>query len=484
MASIASTAHITGDDSSTEGRARRLYAEILADVHSKGVKSRSTPVGIGYMWSGNLSQMAARCWPGLTIEPGRTGPASKQFLEVIKKYLRDSKNVVWVQERGQFYVSPEYKEARVKKTAKTAVLPADSTLAQESITDRAKRIWERARQYCEQVNADVEVFKTIEFYNCDKPLAFFVKAEFPELCMPAMQTEVAFEKYRRPFYDLLRATTNAVNVGSKYFENMADGEHHWLIRKDWHSSHEAFNQVFDFPADEAVIPAPARLYSVQPLLLVIGTEIRRKPTAQGDKVTIWKVVHLPKDGPVVLEGISGPGLDTRLPISTDELARDWEVIVQTKPAPKAPKAPKVKPEPKPVEKPKRVCAWKDCENFADPAVEGISGPFDEWLCSYHDEFPVPTSSITPRQSLDVLGAMVRANEDLVTENEMLESEVERLRTENEALQVGIEEAKSGNTVIELVEEVLASIYEGSIGISRAIADVEDIIRTAKSPDGS
>lgn len=462
MASIGSTAHITGDDNTTEGRARRLYAEVLADVHSKGIKSRSVAtMGIGYLWNGNLQQLAAKCWPGLTIEPGRTGPASKQFLEVIKKYLRDTKNVVWVQDRGQYYVSPEYKEARVKKAAKAPVVTPD--LAQESILERSRRIWIRAQAYCEQGNVPVEVYKGVEFFVCDKPLAFFVKAEFPELCMPAMQTEVAFEKYRRPFYDLLRATTNAVNVGSKHFETMTDGEHKWLIRKEWHDSNQAFSQVFDFPEDDTVKPT-AGLYSVQPLLLVIGSEVRRKSTADGDKVTAWKVVQLPKDGPVVLEGISGPGKGKRLPVSTEELAREWEVIVRSTPAPPAPKPPKVKPEAK----------------TPEPKVEPKA-----------EVKPELKVEITPKQALDVLENLSQVFIDVSTEKEMLESEcerlaaeVERLRTENESLQASIEEAHNSSTVIELVEEVLSNIYSGTIGMGRAIADVEDIVRTAKSSDGS
>lgn len=36
----------------------------------------------------------------------------------------------------------------------------------------------------------------------------------------------------------------------------------------------------------------------------------------------------------------------------------------------------------------KKCVWKDCPNEADPPVEGVSGPFDEFLCPYHDEFPV------------------------------------------------------------------------------------------------
>lgn len=32
----------------------------------------------------------------------------------------------------------------------------------------------------------------------------------------------------------------------------------------------------------------------------------------------------------------------------------------------------------------KKCAWKDCQNEADPARPG-SGPFDDDLCAYHDE---------------------------------------------------------------------------------------------------
>lgn len=372
MPKIGSTAHITGDDNTTEGRARRLYAEIVADIHSKGVKTRSTPHGIGYLWNGRLQTLALKCWPSLTIEPGRTGPASKQFLETIKEHLRDSKNVIWVQERGQFYVSPEYKESRMAKKAAVKPAPAPKTadLAQESITDRAKRIWDRARSYSEANSHPSETHGGVEFFKSDKPLAFFVKAEFPELCLPAMMTEVAFEKYRRPLYDLLRATTNAVNVGSKYFEDMKDGEHHWLIRKDWHPSHEAFENVFHVPEPE--------------------------PEPQPEPVKPVVVPEPVKDEP----------LDPHM-----ALARLLEVV----------------------------------NAFTDLQTE----------CEMHE-----------------------------SENARLNAEIQRLEGENEILQVSIEEGKSSSTVIVMIEEVLASIYEGTIGMSRAIADVEDIIRTAKSSDGS
>lgn len=383
MPTIGSTAQIVGDDNTTEGRARRLYAEIIAEIHSKGVKVRSTPHGNGYLWNGNLTTLAAKCWPNLTIEPGRTGPASKQFLEVIKKHLRDSKNVIWVQERGQFYVSPEYKEARVSKKASVRNVPpapkptpGKVDLAQESITDRAKRIWERARQACEAANAPTETYSNVEFWVCDKPLAFWIKAEFPELCLPAMETQPNFEKYKRPLYDLLRATTNAVNIGSKYDDRMKDGEHHWLIRKEWHDSHEQFENIFHIEPEVEPIPEP-------------------EPEVEQ---------------PLVVESVERT----------------------------------VEPEP------------------LDPFV-----------------------------ALDRLREVLNAFIDLQTENSMLEAEntrlnaeVVRLSGENETLQAGIEEARSGDAVVSLIEEVLASIYEGNIGMSRAIADVEDIIRVSKSPDGS
>lgn len=373
MASIGATATIKGDDGTTEGRARRLHTEILADIASRGIKIRSTIHGSGYLWSGNITTMASRCWPTLTITTGRTGPVSKQFIEVVKRHLAANKNLLWVQERGQFYVSPDYKESRVKKTATKAVpKKAAPTLAQESITDRAKRIWERAQQSCEASNAPTEIYKNVEFWVCDKPLAFWIRAEFPELCLPAMETQPNFEKYKRPLYDLLRATTNAVNIGSKYDESMKDGEHHWLIRKEWHDSHEAFENVFH-----------------------------------------------------------------------------------------------VEPEVEPVPEPTLVVESVEVVNEIAPIVQDL-----------------------PTYALEILSALVKTHEDLnnvyvdtCTENEMLESENARLTKENEALQVGIEEAKSGDTVIQMIEEVLGNIYEGTIGISRAIADVEDIIRVAKS-DGS
>ena len=385
MPTIGSTASITGDDNTTEGRARRLYTEILADIHSKGVKTRSTPHGIGYLWNGNLTTLASKCWPNLTISPGRTGPASKQFLEHIKKYLRESKNVIWVQERGQFYVSPDYKEARVSKKAAarnvpvaTKPTPGKVDLAQESITDRAKRIWERAQQACEAANAPTETYGNVDFWVCDKPLAFWIKAEFPELCLPAMETQPNFEKYKRPLYDLLRATTNCVNIGSKYDQNIKDGEHHWLIRKEWHDSHEAFENVF----------------------------------------------HI---------------------------------------------EPEVEPEPEPepvVEEPVQPLVVESVEKVED-------APLD------------------PHMALARLLEVVSAFTDLQTENEMLEAEnsrlnveVNRLSGENDTLQTSIEELRSGDAVVSLIEEVLASIYEGNIGMSRAIADVEDIIRVSKSTDGS
>lgn len=383
MPTIGSTAHITGDDNTTEGRARRLYTEIIAEIHSKGVKVRSTPHGQGYLWNGNLTTLAAKCWPNLTISPGRTGPASKQFLEVIKKHLRDSKNVIWVQERGQFYVSPEYKEARVSKksTATKATQPAKIDLAQESITDRAKRIWERARQACEAVGAPTETYSNVEFWVCDKPLAFWIKAEFPELCLPAMETQPNFEKYKRPLYDLLRATTNAVNIGSKYDQSMKDGEHHWLIRKEWHDSHEQFENIFHIEPEVEPVPEP-------------------------------------------------------------------------------------EPEPEPVVEEQPL------------VVESI-------------EQTVEVTSLTPQAALDHLQQFLNVATDIQTERDMLEAEnqrlaaeVDRLSAENETLQTSIEEARSGDAVVSLIEEVLASIYEGNIGMSRAIADVEDIIRVSKSPDGS
>lgn len=375
MPTIGSSATITGEGRSTEERARRLYTEMIAEIHAKGIKQRATIHGTGYLWNGNLATIAAKCWPDLTITPGRTGPASKQFLEVIKQHLRDTKNVVWVQERGQFYVSPEYKEARVTKKKSPGVVV---DLAVESITDRAKRIWERARKFCEANGYATETYKNVEFWVCDRPLAQFVKAEFPELCLPAMQTQPAFEKYRRPFYDLLRATTNAVNVGSKHFEEMKDGEHHWLIRKEWHDSHEAFENVFPTPEIEE------------------------------------------PEVPLVVESVEAEQPDV---VANDLVAKEQ--------------------------------------------------PLD------------------PHMALARLLEVVNGYQDLETETSMLESEVTRLNaevarlnTENDALQVSIEEGKSGNTVIVMIEEVLASIYEGSIGMSRAIADVEDIIRTSKSVDGS
>ena len=380
MPTVGASATISSDGRSTEDRARRLYTEIIADIHARGIKARSTPHGVGYMWKGNLATIASKCWPDLTITPGRTGPASKQFLETIKKHLRDNKNVVWVQERGQFYVSPDYKEARVKKKSSPAVVD----LAQESITDRAKRIWERARAFSEANGHPTETYKTIEFWVSDKPLAFFVKAEYPELCLPAMQTEPSFEKYRRPFYDLLRATTNAVNVGSKHFEDMGPGKHKWLIRKEWHDSHEAFENVFQ-----------------------------------------------------------------------------EEPVVEPEPEPEPIPEPTPEPEPEPTPEP-------------EPEPE-----------------PVKEEPLDPHMALARLLEVVNAFTDLQTECEMheaeqirLNAEVQRLQAENEILQTSIEEIKSGSTVIELIEEVLASIYEGTIGMSRAVADVEDIIRTAKSSDGS
>lgn len=379
MPTIGASATITGDDNTTEGRARRLYAEILADIHAKGVRTRSTPHGIGYLWSGNISTIAHKCWPTLTIEPGRTGPASKQFLEVIKKHLRETKNVVWVQERGQFYVSPEYKESRMTKKdaakapAKKAPAKATGTvnLAQESITDRAKRIWERAQQACAAANAPTETYGDVEFWVCDKPLAFWLKAEFPELCLPAMETEPNFEKYKRPLYDLLRATTNAVNKGSKYDASMRDGEHHWLIRKVWHDSHEAFENIFHIEPEVEVEPEP----EPEPEALVVES-----------------------------------------------------VVVETA-----------------------------------KAVEDL-----------------------PRYALEILTQVVDANLDLHTEREMLEAdnirlnaEVEALKEANTALEAKVAEVEAGSVVVDLIGGVLGNLYEGNIGMSRAIADVEDIMKQAR-----
>jgi hypothetical protein len=363
MPSVGSTATISGDGRNTEDRARRLYTEILADIATKGIRTRSTPHGLGYMWSGNLATIAAKCWPDLTITPGRTGPASKQFLETIKKHLSASKNVVWVQERGQYFVSPEYKEPRVKKKASPAVVD----LATESVTERAKRIWNRAWQYCESNNASVETYSDVEFWVCDKPLAFFVKAEFPELCLPAMQTESAFERYRRPFYDLLRATTNAINAGAKHLPgSMVEGEHKWLIRKDWHDSHEAFQTIFPSVEEE------------------------------------------PEPEPVVEEPTPEP-----------------EIVVES-------------------------------VEVTQEAVEDL-----------------------PRYALEILTGVVQANANLISENERLEAEVVRLREENASLAQQVAETTDGATILGLLDEVLSGVYEGNIGMGRAFADVEDIVKQAR-----
>lgn len=362
MASVQSTARVVPNKSAIAANARKLYDEIMTDIKESGIRTRSTPHGIGYMWNGSISQIAHRLWPELTIETGRTGPASKKFLETIKKFLVDTKNIIWLPERTQYYVSPDYKEARVRKGATT------TAPAQESVTARARRVWERARAFCETGDMPTETYTGVEFWHSDRPLAQFIKAEFPELYMPSMERNQGhFEKYLRPLYDLLRATTNAVNVGSKHFEEMQDGEHHWLIRKEWHDSHEAFQMVFP---------------------------------------------------PTVVEVQESDVIDT-------------------------------------------------VEAAAVPVIEAP------------EELTHIEAVLTPKQAVEVLYKLINDHKDLEAAHAEAKATVERLTTENAELNVELKARVDGKLILELLEGVLNRVYDGSIGISRALADVEDVIRQAK-----
>lgn len=210
MPTVGSTARIQASSSDV---ANLLWAEIVSECTRRGLPIRNTTAGDGYLWNGNLKQIG-----------DKVGVTDKKVLDEVKKSLAASKNVTWVAERGQYYVAPIFKE--VRRGAKVSLAPISEA---QTILARSQRVWERARDYAKKHPEECtqEVHEGQCFWVVKKPLSYFMNAVFPELVKKPYETD------RRPIYDFLRSTANAVNVGQKHDDELTAEGHRWVIRDQW-----------------------------------------------------------------------------------------------------------------------------------------------------------------------------------------------------------------------------------------------------------
>lgn len=211
MPSLADTARIATPNT-VEGRAKQLWMELVKEAAAHKIPSRKTKEGEGYLINVSLAVVGNNLW----------GNKAADYLRTAKNHLKKTKNVIYTTETQQLFVSATYNERTPKK--KTQRL-AQNTMEQ-TILDRARSVWANARAHVERNGYPSEVYEGVLFYRVDKPLAFFISAVFPDL--------LAYEGGRRPIYEFLRATCNAVNLHSRLQEDESiTGQHAWLIRDTW-----------------------------------------------------------------------------------------------------------------------------------------------------------------------------------------------------------------------------------------------------------
>jgi hypothetical protein len=221
---LGEAAHITSGDDSIDAKAKRLWFEIVQECTRRKIPVKRTPHGVGYLWSGSIQAMAVQVWPYLLRE-GRMSSPAQGFISEVRNHLKANKNIIFEQVRGQMLVSSKYHEPK-KKSSRASVTPTLATDTLEtSIPDRAKAVWAKARSHAEDRGCQTEEYQDILFWRVEKPLSYFIHAVFPDLH--------AYEGGRAPIYDFLRATTNAVNISK---DPSIDSEHAWLIRDSWNDS--------------------------------------------------------------------------------------------------------------------------------------------------------------------------------------------------------------------------------------------------------
>src|SRR4051812_20271898 len=115
MPSIGESAHFTGDDNTLDGRAKTLWAALVAECTRRKIPVRRTPHGEGYLWNGSLQAVAAVVWPNLRSTKGKSGSPNASFVSTIRNHLKSNKNVIFAQDRGQLFISAVYHEPKVKQ---------------------------------------------------------------------------------------------------------------------------------------------------------------------------------------------------------------------------------------------------------------------------------------------------------------------------------------------------------------------------------
>ena len=406
MPTIGEAATINGDDETLDGRAKRLWMALVGKCTGLGIPVRKVGSAEGYLYNGSINAIAGEVWPHLLVKDGRESPVSKSFVATLKNHLKGNKNVNFDVVRGSLFVSAIYHEPKVK-TGRGNPISFIVEPDEMSILDKSKKIWTSARNYCSNKNRPVQVIEGVSFWECDKPLNYFVKGQFPELH--------DYERQKKPIYDFLRSTTNAVNVGSKTDESMKDGEHHWLIRDDWCEA--GTKVVFRSPkAPDSIDKRAARLTEKE---------------AGEDRVPA-------------------------------------PVVVTTKATPEATPVPDPVPAPKPT----------------PPVEEEIKCPHDG--CSYVAKGVNSLNAHskvhrTPAALKQVIEAVEQGIKDaakvtaLTTKVESLTDDLARTKAELDIART----QGDASTLIELLTDVLSKCSNGTISPMRAVADVDDLLRTMK-----
>lgn len=213
MPSVAESAHVTSA-ANTQSRAKQLWMELIKEATAHKVPSRKTPDGEGYLLNTSLAVVGEKLW----------GRKAADFLPPVRSHLKKHKNVTFATTQ-QIFISKTYNEGKRKKSP--ALLP---TTEEQSIFDRSRSVWANARSHCERNGYPSEVHEGVLFYRVDKPLSYFITAVFPDM--------LAYEGGRRPIYEFLRSTCNAVNLNSKTRDDdeAPVTQHAWLIRDSWNDS--------------------------------------------------------------------------------------------------------------------------------------------------------------------------------------------------------------------------------------------------------
>lgn len=484
MPSIRDNARITGGvngNPSIEEAAYLLWQVMLDECKTKGLDLQMTRYGEGYYYTGDVSGFAVRLWP---LRFSKPDVGARAFLSAVRGLLKADGNVIVIERRqtafnthaNRIFVTATYNQGTgaTPVSAITGPLNDNGQPWEISVLEMSKRVWSRARQYALTNSVDTQEHGGRQFYIVDKPLSYFIAAEFPHL--------VPYEGGKEKIYDFLRSTSNAVYLGSRRTEGAEPPIKRWLIATEWSEAGTAV--IIRHPRNPDRIDKIAERLTPheagedrEPGPVTVSSRPKEAPSLSESKP---KFVCEECDKPFENQNaLNGHKASHRFDTATDNGNGEKYILLENG---------------------KAACIQCGAEFDAPSSIPGHykthaheqrqrdmerlekevarlrrlrRGQASDLALSRIAAIDVLTSS------LEEFEAMEREVEVLRHENTTQRNEIRDLTTEVADLRAKQASGDDLTALTDLIGEVLGRVYAGSIGLSRAIADIEDLVNSQK-----